>query len=90
MNRTMFDATIDFNGPYALENELQAALDSLQVCPGDMFGVHIPADGENCEHGELVVGENLFSRDIKQDDWLAVGTNVAELAAELRRLMNQN
>lgn len=84
MNRTVrFDATVDFETG-ELEHTLRCALLELTAPAGSVYGLHIPADGTDCEQGEISWGEHEFTREIHDADWVVMGRDAVELAAALR------
>jgi hypothetical protein len=83
----MFDATVDFEAEGVLEAELMKAFKELGLPVEQGLKVHIPADGEGCEVGEMVYSRQGFSREVGGDDWWVNGTGVDDIARQLRGLL---
>ena len=74
-----FDATVDFDEPGALEAELEQAIAKRGAF--ELYGAHIPADGDTCELGELLGPNDACTRNAAAGDWYVIGRTAAELPA---------
>ena len=82
-----FDATVDFSDEGALDAELLQAYNNIGADDSQILVAHIPADGEDCEQGELQYLGCELAREVKEDDFYVTGNTIQDLVAKLRELV---
>lgn len=83
-----FDATCDFFSD-ELGETLLSAYANLGGDDSRGLTVHIPADGDDCELGELVYADQPVSREVKIGDWIVTAKDIKGLVEQLRTLMSK-